>query len=500
MKKTLISAALALVLILTCLPLSVLAKTAAPSWTVPAGYNEHDYGKLAAFLEQTDENGVKNGEKLSENYDVNDPASWGTYEQYEWDDEGNYTIVDAPRFEWENYGEGGLRISWIYIQDVDYDPDWGLCGELDLSNCSFLIELNCTDNFITAVDVTGCDVLAAVNASYNLLTGIDVSDCPELGRLEVSGNQLTELDVSHNPGLQTLFCPENMIAELDVSACPMLATLVCYSNQLTELDVSHNPDISCLDCDDNMLTELDISHNPALEVFYCSANMLTELEVTANPLLYILNCYDNGLTELDLSNNPDMTELDVGMNALTELDVSGLAELTYLSCEGNLLTELDLLSNTELNAVNCFDNPLKNIALPDSPLFPMQVLRAEGNGAVGFSYSEWETFTAYAYQGPGAEFLGWYDDEGGFISYDSAFEASGLAVLELIARFEGGEIPGDMNGDGAVDISDALSILRAAMGLVTATPGQIAACDMDGDGMLTVADALQVMRMAMGLI
>ena len=41
------------------------------------GYNDHDYQKLVAFLEQTDEEGVKNGEKLSEDYDPNDPETWG---------------------------------------------------------------------------------------------------------------------------------------------------------------------------------------------------------------------------------------------------------------------------------------------------------------------------------------------------------------------------------------------------------------------------------------
>ena len=344
MKKTFIAAALALALVLTCLPLSVLAKTSAPRWTVPEGYNAHDYNKCAAFLEQTDEHGVKNGEKLSSSYDPNDPATW-TY----W----GYDGTEYLRFEWISEG-GEFRIRNINVVNyLEIDPEVQAVGSLDVSGCTVL---------------------------------------------------------------RTLWCNYNALTRLDVSGCTTLMYLQCCSNSLTELDVSSN------------------------------------------------------------------------------------TELRSLDCSGNALTELDLLSNTELNAVNCYDNPLKNVVLPDSPLFPMQVLRAEGNGAVGFSYSEWETFTAYAYQGPGAEFLGWYDDEGGVISYDSAFEASGLAVLELIARFEGGEIPGDMDGDSAVDISDALSILRAAMGLITATPEQIAVCDMDGDNELTVADALQVMRMAMGLI
>ena len=56
--KKYFSLALALLLALTVLPLSAVptkAKTAEPCWTVPAGYNENDYNRCAAFLEQRDQ-------------------------------------------------------------------------------------------------------------------------------------------------------------------------------------------------------------------------------------------------------------------------------------------------------------------------------------------------------------------------------------------------------------------------------------------------------------
>ena len=53
--------------------------------TVPEGYNEHDYQKCLAFLETEDENGVKNGEKLSESYDPYDPETWGVHEEADYD-------------------------------------------------------------------------------------------------------------------------------------------------------------------------------------------------------------------------------------------------------------------------------------------------------------------------------------------------------------------------------------------------------------------------------
>ena len=67
--KAAISFALALIFALVSLPASALPRFAAnaevtPAWTVPNGYNVHDYTKCVEFLEQTDANGVKNGEKL----------------------------------------------------------------------------------------------------------------------------------------------------------------------------------------------------------------------------------------------------------------------------------------------------------------------------------------------------------------------------------------------------------------------------------------------------
>ena len=55
---------------------------------------------------------------------------------------------------------------------------------------------------------------------------------------------------------------------------------------------------------------------------------------------------------------------------------------------------------------------------------------------------------------------------------------------------------GDVDGDGAVTLSDALMIMRNAMQLLEFTPAQAAAADMDGDGLITVEDALTALRAA----
>ncbi|MBR6006384.1 MAG: dockerin type I repeat-containing protein, partial [Clostridia bacterium] len=60
--------------------------------------------------------------------------------------------------------------------------------------------------------------------------------------------------------------------------------------------------------------------------------------------------------------------------------------------------------------------------------------------------------------------------------------------------------PGDIDGNGEIEVSDAILALRSAMGIIELTPEQLAAGDMNGDGTVGVDDALTILRTAMGLI
>lgn len=55
---------------------------------------------------------------------------------------------------------------------------------------------------------------------------------------------------------------------------------------------------------------------------------------------------------------------------------------------------------------------------------------------------------------------------------------------------------GDINGDGKVSASEALFILRVAVGLQTCT---LAMCDVDGSGKVNAADALRALRISVGV-
>ena len=202
-------------LLLVCMtPLAVFADNT--RYPTPGGYNDNDYQKLVTFLELEDESGVRNGEKISENYDPQDPTTW----------EGTT---------WENGN----------IFQIDF-YDRNLIGKLDVSNCTELVELDC---------------------SYN---------------------QLTELDISNNTAMWYLDCGYNQLTELDVSNNTALMELGCSDNQLTELDISNNTALGYLACDDNLLTELDISNNTAMWILSCRNNQLTSLNLESSYSLSFL--------------------------------------------------------------------------------------------------------------------------------------------------------------------------------------------------------------------
>ena len=223
-------------LLLVCMtPLAVFADNT--RYPTPGGYNDNDYQKLVTFLELEDESGVRNGEKISENYDPQDPTTW----------EGTT---------WENGN----------IFQIDF-YDRNLIGKLDVSNCTELVELDC---------------------SYNQLTELDISNNTAMWYLYCGNNQLTELDVSNNTALMELGCSDNQLTELDVSNNTALVYLNCGYNQLTELDISNNTALEHLVCDNNQLTELDISNNTAMWELSCRNNQLTSLNLESSYSLSFL--------------------------------------------------------------------------------------------------------------------------------------------------------------------------------------------------------------------
>ena len=480
--KAIAAILLVLVMFVSAMPMQLIAEAMTPPTTryaTPHGYNDHDYQKMVAFFEQTDENGVRNGEKLSEDYDPTDPETW-------WEYDGDYCrgIV-----EWTTVA-GEYRLYNIFFGGIGNDAlPLELVGFLDVSGCTALTEVRCK---------SWGDIQ---------LTGLDVSGCTSLVVLYCFGNELTELDVSGCAALEVLECYGNELTELDVSECAALEALDCRGNWLTELDVSVKTELYDLDCSLNLLTGLDVSGCAALEELECYGNELTELDVSECAALEELDCDFNHMTELDVSANTELRRLYCSGNQLTELDVSANAELYVLYCFDNQLTELDVSANTELEILGCSENHLTELDLSNNPRIDIDTISAEGSGFIGVSTKLDENSESYccieAASVPGNSFCGWYAVDGTLLSTNIEINRNDFdGVNDFVARFTAstpGGI-GDVDGDGSVRVSDAVLIMRYALGLIEFTPEQILCGDVDGDGFVKVADAVMVIRIALGLV
>lgn len=235
------------------------------NWTVPSGFNQHDYDAIASFLEQTDDQLVKNGDKLSYNYNVNDPSTWG--------------------ISWVDTAKGKM------IREVDFrlGSQWkALVGKLDLSSCTELTELDCYHNEITELDVSGCTSLKDLSFGSCRITSFKASGCSAVISLLCTDNNITSLDLSVFPNLERLYCNRNALTKLDISSNTKLIHLDCNGNKLNKLDVSHNRLLEIINCRYNSINSLDVSNlvqNPLR--IYCDDNVALEGihgDVYVNPL------------------------------------------------------------------------------------------------------------------------------------------------------------------------------------------------------------------------
>jgi len=98
-------------------------------------------------------------------------------------------------------------------------------------------------------------------------------------------------------------------------------------------------------------------------------------------------------------------------------------------------------------------------------------------------------------------FDGWYDENGNKVSSDATFVPTSKTTATYTAKFSRVLVYGDLDGDYAVDISDALFVLQVAIGKTNnITDDQNISGDVDGDGVITINDALLVLHKSVGKI
>ena len=436
-KKTL-AAAIAMVFALASFGFAPRFGAAEADITVPEGYNEHDYTAVASFLEIADESGVKNGEKIGNGYDANDPATW----------EGNPYVT---RFEWiEVDGENRIKrvnVGWNYLY-----------GALDLSSCTAL----------EALIVSECG-----------LSGLDIAGCPALKELQIGGNYITEVDLSACALLEQLWCDNMPLAELDLSCCPNITFVTCNYTNLETVNLSGCANLTDFSCENAPLSELDLSDCASL----CN--------------LWAPNC---NLTSLDASSCPEMQFLSCQNNSIETLNIAGCDKLELLDCSGNAITEIDISACPLLREFYCVGNEITEFDLSNNPLLKLNSLTAVGEGFVGYYYNaNYDYGYAQAAADGDCRFVGWFDTEESEIAANTQLNLKNLAYTDILAVFESPFLIGDADDDGEVSIADAVLIMRYSMNIIDGTELDLENSDANADGFVNATDALLVFRMAMNV-
>ncbi|MBQ9874367.1 MAG: hypothetical protein IJM30_07875 [Thermoguttaceae bacterium] len=294
--------------------------------------------------------------------------------------------------------------------------------ELDLSDCSSLINLWAFNCYLGSLDVSNCPNLQTLRVSTNNLSALDVSNNPELTSLLCFANNISSLDVSNCSKLESLNCHSNPIATLDCSGLDKLQTLYCKDmgatsvliddcsalktiqaggnafsslstdgcSELTTVDltgcenlteltcwgqaklsrvvVSGCSSLQTLDCSWNQVKTLLVAGCSSLKTLDCGGNSgLTSVDVSACPALETLRVYFSGVSSLDLSNNSALTTLFITECPIQTLDVSALPNLQKLQMGSTQISSLDLSNNSELTQLVCQETPLTALDLSNNP-------------------------------------------------------------------------------------------------------------------------------------
>ena len=97
--------------------------------------------------------------------------------------------------------------------------------------------------------------------------------------------------------------------------------------------------------------------------------------------------------------------------------------------------------------------------------------------------------------------VGFVDNDKDNAAFNRTFDAMADAIAEAVCVNTGLKYvrKGDVDGNGTVDVNDARTVLRAAVGLEKLSPDAEKRADTDGDGKVTVNDARDILRTATGL-
>ena len=403
---------------------------------------------------------------------------------------------------------------------------------LHIRGCTALTTLSCQSNALTTLDATSNSALKELRCYNNQFTTFSLLDCPALTLLYCSPNSnLSSISYLANcTALKTLYCYLSAITDLSaVNSLPNLEALYCYdtkissltltnktklntveahnnpnlttaeinnNSQLSELQISGCTALTTLRCSDNNLTTLNLSGNTALTTLKCYSNKLSSLDVSALTNLTRLECYSNQLTTLNVNNNTKLQYLACSTNKLTSLNVSSKTAMSYLACNGNQLTSLNVQGCSALTELYCYENKLTSLYVQGCTALNKISGNRNQITAAGMTTLV-NSLPTRSTSNTGVLYVQYNTNEG------NVFNASHLSTAQAKKwypkKYNGSSwvditfaTPGDVNGDGQVNISDVTDLIDL---LLTGTGAGNAAADVNGDGQVNISDVTDLIDM-----
>lgn len=177
--------------------------------------------------------------------------------------------LDSPQ-EWSSFAvfnnQTPRRVAFLDLRNRN------LHGSLNLSNLTYLANVNISNNQISALDINGATRLTTLNARGNRLTSLEIGNLRQLTMLDVGENNLTAFDASGLFSLMNLFIHGNQLTSLDVSGLSTLVGLNVYDNQLASLTLGNLAQLLIVFASNNYLTSLDVSDLTSLSALIVDMN------------------------------------------------------------------------------------------------------------------------------------------------------------------------------------------------------------------------------------
>ncbi len=411
------------------------------------------------------------------------------------------------------------------------------CNSNDIStlllpnNPTSLEILDCSSNRLSTFDLSAATGLKKINVQYNQLTSMKLPSAP-LTEVSLYGNKLNKLavdtllttwpdyDSSSFGGFAdvysekkddqgnridyNVFTPEH-VATLKQKGWKVIYIYYSSTSVFTQsYDGMEGIEIAYPTFIDGMFRYCLKQIPQGLDTYltYYEIPEITSLDVRGKEIeslggiqnltaLEKLLADNNKLVSITYTRQlPALKHLSLANNQVTALQLGSNPELTFLDCMNNKIVSLDLTSNTKLAELNCAWNGIKSLTVSsEAPLYTEEVAVYCNQLSTAARVNNFITqLKAAPSSKPGVLLFDYNSDKEANVITEAQIEAlaaknwqikrrnADTGAWEIVAP---PATPGDIDGNGSVDVADLNMLINFLLGTETPTAAQFAAANID---------------------